>query len=301
MIPLRMKFGPWACMCVVALVLLSPSVVLAQTSRHATELLAKQVAYKTQLDARAFGEPLHLVSRENEGRLEGDVYAELDQPVARVFAVLGSVDAVCAMLFLHLNVRSCQASRSNRGAQLTLSVGPKQTGSGPGTYSMTYAMQVDATDNDYLGVKLSAPSGPLSTRDYAIVIEATPLDAERTFLHFGYAYTYGSLAKMAMGLYLATAGRTKIGFTAVGTGGDGQPQYVQGERGSLERNVMRNYLALKAYTAVQTGTPGAQMESRLRAWFALTERHAAQLHELDLDQYLKEKHADLARMGVPAQ
>ena len=38
-----------------------------------------------------------------------------------------------------------------------------------------------------------------------------------------------------------------------------------------------------------------QTEARLRDWFALTERHAAQLHELDLDQYLREKHADLAR------
>jgi hypothetical protein len=127
------------------------------------------------------------------------------------------------------------------------------------------------------------------------------LDSQRTFLHFGYAYTYGSLAKMAMGIYLATAGRTKIGFTAVGTGGDGKPQYVQGERGSLERNVMRNYLALKAYTSVQTGTPTAQTQARLRTWFTLTERHAAQLHELDLDQYLQEKNADLARMGAPAQ
>jgi hypothetical protein len=33
----------------------------------------------------------------------------------------------------------------------------------------------------------------------------------------------------------------------------------------------------------------------MRAWFALTERYATQLHELDLDQYLREKHADLAR------
>jgi hypothetical protein len=76
---------------------------------------------------------------------------------------------------------------------------------------------------------------------------------------------------------------------------------VQGERGSLERNVMRNYLALQAYASVQTGTPQAQMEARMRTWFALTERYAAQLHELDLDEYLHEKQADLVRMGATAQ
>ncbi|WP_158592145.1 hypothetical protein [Noviherbaspirillum sedimenti] len=33
------------------------------------------------------------------------------------------------------------------------------------------------------------------------------------FVHLGYAYGYGSMAKIAMRLYLATAGRSKIGFT----------------------------------------------------------------------------------------
>jgi hypothetical protein len=278
-------------------VLLYSMAALAQPSGHASALLAKRTSFAYQLKARAFGEPLHLVSHEKDGRLEGDVYAELDQPFSRVAAVLGSADSVCTVLFLHLNVRSCKATRTDGGAQLALSAGPKQAVSVATTYSMVYTMQVDSVDADFLGAKLSAPSGPLSTRDYAIVIEATPLDGERTFLHFGYAYTYGSLAKMAMGIYLASAGRTKIGFTVVANGADGKPQYVQGERGSLERNVMRNYLALKAYVGIQTGTPQAQMEARLRTWFSLTERHAAQLHELDLDQYLQEKHADLARMG----
>jgi hypothetical protein len=202
---------------------------------------------------------------------------------------------------LHLNVRSCKATSSIGGAQLALSAGPKQAVSAASNYSMVYSMQVNAGDPGYLGVKLSAPLGPLSTRDYAIMIEAAPLDGGHTFLHFGYGYTYGSLARLAMGIYLASAGRTKIGFTVVGTGSDGKPQHVQGERGSLERNVMRNYLALKAYASVQTGTPQAQLEARMRSWFALTERHAAQLHELGLDEYLHEKHADLVRMGAQPQ
>jgi 4-diphosphocytidyl-2C-methyl-D-erythritol kinase len=72
---------------------------------------------------------------------------------------------------------------------------------------------------------------------------------------------------------------------------------VQGERASLERNVIRNYLALLAYNGVTVGTPQAQRDARLRAWFALTERHAAQLHELDLAEYLQEKHNDLERVA----
>ena len=52
---------------------------------------------------------------------------------------------------------------------------------------------------------------------------------------------------------------------------------------------MRHYLALLACTSVVGGTPAARMDARLRAWHALTERHAAQLHELDLASYLAEK------------
>lgn len=275
-------------------------VCLAQTTKPAAELLARRSSLNPQARLVTAGAPIHLVSKESDNRLDGDVYAELAQPFARVSAVLRSADSVCEVLFLHLNVRSCRVSNTSAGPQLTLEAGPKRAAAGA-TYRMVYAMQVVASTDDYLSVLLSAASGPLSTSDYRIVFEVTPLDDKRTFLHFGYAYRYGVLAKTAMRLYLATAGRTKIGFTAVGNGTDGKAQFVQGERGSLERNVVRNYLALQAHASVGSGTPQAQMDARLRAWFALTERHAAQLHELELDEYLQEKRDDLARMAVPAK
>lgn len=248
-----------------------------------------------RLQAKTFGEPLHLVSNETNGRMSADVYADMPLPYARVAAVLGTAESVCGVLFLHLNVRSCQVTQGAQGDVLMLSAGPKQGATAGTVYSMAYTMRVEASTADYLRVVLMAASGPLATSDYRIVFEATPLEGQRTFLHFAYGYNFGSLARMAMGVYLATAGRTKIGFTVVGTGKDGRPRYVQGERGSVERNVMRNYLALQAYSSVTSGAAPAQTEERLRTWFALTERHAAQLHELDLDQYLQEKHAELAR------
>lgn len=273
----------------------------ATPATDAAALLGKRAEFQAQLQTRPFGEPLVLVSREDGKRLEGDVYAELAQPFARVGTVLSAGESVCGLLFLHLNVRSCQASPAASGEQLTVAAGPKQGANAASVYSMVYTLRVESRSADYLRVTLAAASGPLSTSDYRLVFEATPLDDQRTFLHFGYTYTISSLARMAMNLYLATAGRTKIGFTVMGNDAEGRAQYVQGERGSLERNAMRNYLALQAYTSVQTGTPQAQTEARLRAWFALTERHAAQLHELDLDQYLQEKHADLARMAETAR
>lgn len=261
----------------------------------ATALQARHTELQPQLRANAFGEPLYLSSREGGNRLEGDVYAEVAHSVAEVSATFRSAATVCELLFLHLNVRGCQPAGAGNDAALTLAVGPKRALAAGQVYHITYALRVEAADAAYFRATLIAAEGPLSTRDYRIVFEAMPIGDGRSFVHFGYAYGYGTMARMAMRLYLATAGRSKIGFTVIDQSPDGRPRHVGGERGSLERNVMRYYLALLAYSSVTTGSPQEKMETRLRKWFALTERYPAQLHELDLAEYLEEKRTDLAR------
>ena len=261
-------------------------------------LQAKHAELQPQLRASALGAPVVLSSREANDRVEGDVYAEVDHSLAQVASTFGSPATVCEFLFLHLNVHGCQPSTVASGNVLTLVVGPKRASASGASYSMTYGLRTEAATASYLRVVLQAESGPLSTSDYLIVFEAVPLAGDRSFVHLGYAYSYGLMAKLAMQAYLATAGRAKIGFTVVGQDTDGKPTYVRGERAALERNVTRYYLALLAHCAASSKPPQEQTEARLRTWFALTERYSAQLHELDLDEYLQEKHADLARATV---
>jgi hypothetical protein len=264
----------------------------------ASNLLTKRTELLPQLQAKALGEPVYLASQDTGNRLQADVYADLDLPFAQVSGLLSAGETVCGIMFLHLNMRACQATHGPDGDGLVLTAGPKQGVTGGSLYTVKYTMHVDTSSADYLRVTMTANSGPLSTSDYRIVFELAPLEGQRTFLHFGYGYAYGTMARMAMSIYLATAGRKKIGFTVVGTDKDGKPQHVQGERGSIERNVMRNYLALQAYTSVPSGTGQAPMDARFHAWFALTERYAPQLHELALDEYLAQKHEDLAHPPV---
>jgi hypothetical protein len=279
----------------VLLGLCGPAFAQVPPADPAAALQAKRIELQPQLRTNAFGEPLYLSSHETDHEIEGDVYAEVGRPFSAVGASFKSAAAVCQLLFLHLNVRSCQPSAAGSAEELTLSVGPKRAlGSGM-LHRMTYALRTEVSTAAYLRVTLTADDGPLSTRDYRIVFEAVPIDEGRAFVHLRYSYGFGMMAKIAMRVYLATAGRSKIGFTVIGQNADGRPMYVHGERGSLERNVIRYYLALLACSSVSTGSPQDQMEARLRAWFALTERYAAQLHELDLDEYLHEKHDDLAR------
>lgn len=261
----------------------------------AAALQARHAELQPQLQRSVFGEPLVLSSRDRSGRVEGDVYAEVPHPHAAFTEVFRSAAGVCELLFLHLNVRGCTPSRD--GTRLTLLVGPKRAGLLQSDYRIVYSLRSEVADATHLRVSLGASEGPLGTHDYRMVFESVPIDDGHSFVHFGYAYGYGTLAKLAMDAYLATAGRDKIGFTVESLRADGRPRYLRGERAAVERNVMRYYLALMAHRAVTTGSPAEQMQARLRAWFALTERHAAQLHEYDLDEYLHEKRRDLARAG----
>lgn len=244
------------------------------------------------LRSSPFGEPLVLSSRELADRFEGDVHAETGYPFETVAAALRSPVAICELMFLHLNVHGC---RPAEGGAIEVVAGPKRSGAAGMTAQMRYAMRVEVDEPAYLRVVLTAPKGPLATANYRILFELVPVDAARSFVHFAFAHDAGGLARLAMQAYLATAGREKIGFTVVGREADGSPRHLRGERASVERNVMRYYLALLAHCRARTGSAQERQQARLRAWFALTEQHPAQLHEYELADYLHEKQRDLAR------
>jgi hypothetical protein len=259
----------------------------------AAELQARRAELLPQLRASSFGEPIVLRTRQGTDSVEGDVWAEVAHPFDAVAGVFRAPSGLCELMFLHLNVRGCTPQSGPDGAALALLVGPKRSGAFDSEYRMRYALRTEVAEAGQVRVTLAAPTGPLSTRDYRIVFEAIPLDAGRSFVHLAYAYGYGTLAKMTMGAYLATAGRAKVGFTVEGTEPDGTPKHVRGERAALERNVMRYYLALLAELAPASGTPQQQLQTRMNDWFARTEKYAEQLHEYGLDEYLAEKKEQL--------
>jgi hypothetical protein len=149
-------------------------------------------------------------------------------------------------------------------------------------------------------VLLNADAGPLGTKNYRIVLEAIPLDANSTFVHLSYSYAYGMLGRVAMQSYLATIGRNKVGFSIIERKPDGTPVYVADVRGVIERNTMRYYLAIEAYLGAYALPVSEQAETRLRAWFDAVERYPRQLHELGRDEYLSMKRRELARQEAMA-
>ncbi len=258
-------------------------------------LQAKYVELTPQLAHNAFKRPLVLVSDASSSALKGDVYAVVDHPFDQVSANLNGAAHWCDVLILHQNVKYCRAVNGVVGTTLNVSVGKKFDQPLDDAYRVAFAYRPGPTAADYFSTRLDAPQGPLGTSNYRIVLEGTAIAGNKTFLHLTYSYVVGFASKVAMQGYLATTGMSKVGFTASSKSTDGQPQYIGGTRGLVERNTMRYYLAIDAFLDTATLPAAQQVDQRLQHWFDATEHYARQLHEMDRAEYLAMKHNEIRR------
>ena len=285
-----------------ACVTVMPFVALAQAGDGPQALRDRYQSMGPQLERNVFGRKLSLRSNEAADRLSGDVYAVIDHPFSEVERALKQPAVWCDILMLHLNTKHCAVQPGGgRGTTVAVAVGRKFDQPLDSAQRIAFSYRIGAATADYLDVRLDAAEGPMSTRNYRIVLEATPVDSRQTFIHLGYAYAYGTAARLAMKGYLATLGSDKVGFTTVPAAGEasgGKPALIGGVRGVVERNTMRYYLAIDAYL----DAPGPQgREKRLGEWFDDTERYAPQLHEVERADYLQMKRSEFQRMasGTP--
>ncbi|MDB5827500.1 MAG: hypothetical protein JWQ73_1720 [Variovorax sp.] len=273
--------------------LLAPWLAAAQEESGAEALRAQYKTMTPGLASNPFHRKLVLQSDEGSGKLSGNIYAVVDHPFGDVASAFKLPATWCGVLMLHLNTKYCAVQGSGASPTLNVAVGRKFDQPVADASQVNFVYTLKAATGDYLDVNLNAASGPMSTRDYRIVLEATPIDASTTFIHLGYSYGYGTAARIAMQAYLGTIGSDKVGFTATGKGGKGAPDYIGGVRGVVERNTMRYYLAIDAY--LDAPSP-QQQEQRTAAWFDATEQYALQLHEMSKDDYLAMKRNEYRRL-----
>ena len=242
-----------------------------------------------------FRQPLHLVSKEGADGVTGEILALIDAPFAVASGALSKASQWCDIMILHLNTKYCRPVDDGRGTVLHVRIGKKYQQPVADAFRVDLVYRVAARTANYLQVNLNAAEGPLTTRDYRIVLEAAPGEDGRTQIRLSYAYSYGTAAALAMRAYLATVGRSKVGFTVVGRQANNQPDFIGGMRGLVERNTMRYYMAIEAYLGALSALPVARMEKSLRDWFAATERYPRQLRELEEGEYLEIKRNEYAR------
>ena len=285
--------------CAVALLLAGAAGARVEDARpalgSAAALSARYAALKDELGNNPFHRPIHLDSTEGKDSVAGEIFALLNAPFATTSGVLEQPRYWCDILILHLNNKYCRPSAENSGTVLHVSVGRKSEQSLADAYRVNFAFRVTAKPTDYLQVNLLADDGPVSTRNYRVVLEATPADDGRTFIRLSYGYSFGMVGQLAMRTYLNTIGRDKVGFSVLPADSGKAPQPVGGMRGAVERNTMRYYLALEAFLGALSVPPGARLEKSLRDWFAATEVYPRQLHEMEQNEYLAMKRKEYSR------
>ncbi|HSW06499.1 hypothetical protein [Aquabacterium sp.] len=244
--------------------------------------------------------PVYLQSTETPNSLSADVHALVDQPFDSVRQELGSAASWCEVLILHLNVKYCRASTTGGQEVLDVGIGRKFDQPLADVHWARFAFRSTRSEADHIGFELQAPTGPMSTKDFRITMEATPLTARQTVVRMTYAYGFGTVARWAMQAYLSTLGKDKVGFSITGRGADGQPLRIGGVRGMVERNTMRYYLAIESRLGAHGLPPPQQLRKSLQDCFDATERYARQLHEMDRADYLDMKLREVQRQATTA-
>jgi len=272
-----------------------PAVAAVPEANTAATLRAKYAALEKQLGNNQFQRPLSLNSVETPGHLKGDIYAVVNFPYAVVNKALNNPALWCDVLILHINTKYCQASTTQAGNTIAVSIGKKVFEPIDDAYRLNFSYLVAASTREYFDIGLSAASGPLGTSDYRIRLEAVSVKGGKTFLHLTYSYTYDSVGELAIKAYLMTVGSGKVGFTNTGNQSGGQPEYIGGIRGVVERNTMRYYLAIEAYLGALSEHPSKQLDKRLQSWFTSTEQYSRQLHEVERASYLDMKKREYLR------
>ncbi len=265
-------------------------------SAASLRLRTKYLELRDQLGHNQFQMPISIESQETSDSVTGDIYALINYPFAAVDAALDEPSHLCEIMMLQLNTKYCRPVTDSYGSGIEVNVGKKSDQPLAETYRMGFSYRLAAETPDYLKVILTADDGPLGTHDYRLIIEAIPMDKGNTFIHFTYSYGYGLALRLGLKVYLSTIGRDKVGFTVIGKQPDGQPLYISGMRGVVERNTMRYYLAIEAFLGAQSAPPQARREKSLNDWFVAVERYPRQLHELEKKEYLDMKRKEYLRL-----
>lgn len=256
-----------------------------QANADAGALKARHGELREQLRSNSYGRQLHIDSKESSSTLQGDVYAVLDHPYEQVKDALQDPAAWCDIMMLPFNTKACQAS----GNKLSVRIGRKSDQPAEQAYALEFSFNNASATANYLDTRVTAPEGPVGTRDYRIQVEAVPIEGGKTFMHMRYSYGFGSMGRLAMQAYLSTVGADKVGFTS------------NGVRGTVERNAMRYYLAIDSYLDTMDAASADRVEKRINHWFTATERYPKQLREMDRNTYVTMKRQEYNRQTTAAR
>lgn len=215
-----------------------------------------------------------------------DLYATFIYPFNSVSSELQSLENLCNIVLLDVNVRACTYQKVDQTRVMTLYQVERFDKPFRDAFPINFKYDHITQQSEFFDMLLKAPKGPFGTEDHQFELEAVPIDESRTFIHLGYSFRYGSLTHFFMESYFSIFSRGMIGFSTVGTNSMGYPVYVHGLRGAVERNVVCYYLAILAYMNTFKIPIEQRFEERINQWYDLTTRYKKQLFAMDKEEYL---------------
>jgi hypothetical protein len=230
-----------------------------------------------------FGLPLAVRSEAREDRVSAEIRGVLDHSFQKLVGLLTRPVSWCDFVSLTPNIKACTFQEDGRQAVLTLYIGWRGYRSPEASSPQVYQFVVRARQPEYAAISVTATQGLLGTRAHQFDMEAAAVAGKTVFV-LRSSYEPSALSRTVTTVYLTTLGRDKIGFTRVPH--DGGSGYVRGIQGMIERNVMRYYLALKAFLDTQGPPNSEQFETRISTAYDLMESYAAQLHLMEKAEYL---------------
>jgi hypothetical protein len=238
-----------------------------------------------KLETNSFGFPLVVESVEREDKVHVDVYGIFDQSFNSIALTLKAPANWCDIVSLHPNIKAC-TYRELAGARLLNFYLGSKTYQPPEDMVPVNSHFRNVNHPEYMDIMLNADEGPYGTKDHRMRFEALPLDGGRTFVHVSYAYSDSAALRLVAKIYFATLGRSKVGFTVTGTDGKGNPIYIGGPRGAVERSAVRCYIAIKAFMNTLHYPEESRFSMRINEWYDLTAHFKKQLFDLDKKNYL---------------
>jgi len=240
---------------------------------------------QAKLANNSFGLPLFLESFSKDGRVDVDVYGVFDDSFGSVVDALTVPANWCDIAALHPNVKACTYQGQPDAWLLTFYLGRKFYQPPEDSRQVIYNYRNVVRRQGYVDILLAANAGPFGTKDHRIRFEALPLDEDRTFVHVSYGYRDSLFLRLATESYFTTLGSGKVGFTVTGTDRKGEPVYIGGSRGAVERNAVRYYFAIQAFMSSLPFPATSRFSLRINEWYDLTNRFRKQLFELDKKDY----------------
>jgi len=250
-------------------------------------LLDKCREIETKPAKGKYGVPICIESSEEGDVFRGEVYGFIEHPFKTVQDALTAPRNWCDMVSVHYNIKACTWRRSTDQYFLTFYSGPKTYQAPEDAYQFDFDFRVIEHTSAYLKLLLTADEGPFNTKDYRIEFEAMPAEEGKTIAHYSYSYRSGFSARLGIKIYYQTIGYNKVGFTVIKTDEQGNPVYVGGTRGMIERNAVRYYLAIRAYLDTLLYPDDERFKQRISRWYDLTDRYRRQLFELNKADYLR--------------